>query len=375
MKILILISTLRGGGAERVAAYLANSWVSDGAEVCLVTFFGSETDAYPLSRHIERVPLHMGGASSSIVHAMAANVARVAALRKIIRKAKPSAVLALMTGSAVPAILATRGLSIPTFVSERTFPPMFPLGWIWERLRRITYPMADSVVMQTREGLRWLEGAIPTSRGVVIPNPVTFPLPDAEPMVAVDSFVSAGRRLILAAGRLDAGKQFDQLIDVFNSLSAEFPDWDLVILGEGPLKHKLSAQVKALNLSRRVSLPGHAGNVGHWYGRADIFVMTSRFEGFPNALVEAMAYGCATVSYDCDTGPRDIIREGVDGVLVRPVGNVESLRETLGDLMGNACKRAHLGERATEVIDRFAPTKVFSMWDGMVRQYVNGARK
>jgi glycosyltransferase involved in cell wall biosynthesis len=382
MKIAIIIYSLEGGGAQRVASFLANSWVHNGAEICLVTFVETGQDAYPLSDKVERISLNMSGNSTNLLAALLMNAKRVRALRNLILESRPDAVVALMTGAAVTALLATRGLGISTFVSERIHPPLLPLGWFWERLRKMTYPMAAQVVMLTQEGLQWLKDTIPPAKGVVIPNPVIFPLPEAEPMpigdyvpagrnlsLAVDDYVPVGRNLLLSVGRLYPQKQFNQLIEVFHRLSAQFPNWDLVILGDGSLRHNLGEQIKNLGLSERVKLPGRAGNVGKWYERADIFAMSSGFEGFPNVLVEAMAYGCPAVSYDCDTGPRDIIRDGVDGVLV-PVGDVTMLGEALADIMGNTSKREAMGTRAKEVAKRFASEKVFSMWDGMVRQYV-----
>jgi glycosyltransferase involved in cell wall biosynthesis len=230
-------------------------------------------------------------------------------------------------------------------------------------LRRITYQWAAGVVMQTQEGLRWLNAKIPRAQGVVIPNPVLLPLPTAEPILHPDRVVLAGRRLLLAVGRLDKGKQFGQLLDAFAVLAPQYPSWDLVILGEGPEGLELEQRAARLKLGQRVILPGRAGNIGDWYRRADLFAVTSRYEGFPNTLAEAMAHGCAAVSYDCDTGPRDIIRHEQDGLLVSPVGDVAELTRALGRLMGSDEERSRMGQRAREVRDRYSLEKILAMWD------------
>jgi glycosyltransferase involved in cell wall biosynthesis len=222
--------------------------------------------------------------------------------------------------------------------------------------------------MQTEESLAWLKQGIPAARGVVIPNPVSYPLPVGEPVVAVADHVPAGRKLLLAVGRLDPQKQFDCLLEAFSRLMARHAGWDLAILGEGPERGRLQDAIARLGLESRVRMPGRAGNVGDWYERADLYVMSSRFEGFPNTLAEAMAHGCAAVSYDCDTGPRDIIRHEVDGLLVRPVGDVAALSEALDSLMGDEARRTAMGSRASEVRERFAPERIFALWQSIMEK-------
>jgi glycosyltransferase involved in cell wall biosynthesis len=165
---------------------------------------------------------------------------------------------------------------------------------------------------------------------------------------------------------LDEGKQFDRLIEAFSRLAIRHADWDLVILGEGAERENLEGVIELLDLNSRVRMPGRCGNVGDWYERADLYVMSSRFEGFPNTLAEAMAYGCAAVSYDCDTGPRDIIRNEVDGLLVRPVGDVSALAEALDKMMGNEALRKDMGIRAIEVRERFSPERILGLSESIM---------
>lgn len=122
--------------------------------------------------------------------------------------------------------------------------------------------------------------------------------------------------MLLAVGRLVEGKGFGPLIETFSRLAQDFPDWMLVILGEGPDREALEHQVQSVGLVGRIRLPGQAGNASRWYKAADLYVMSSRSEGFPNTLIEAMTHGLPTASFDCDTGPRNIIHHGMDGLLV-----------------------------------------------------------
>ena len=217
--------------------------------------------------------------------------------------------------------------------------------------------------MLTSEGLEWLGQVIPRAHGVVIPNSLLYPLPVTEPRLVPEDTMGSDRKLLLAVGRLSGEKAFDVLLAAFALLFDSNPSWDLVILGEGSLRSDLESQTRGLGLTGRVHLPGRAGNVGDWYSRADLYVMSSRFEGFPNTLGEAMAHNCAAVSYDCDTGPRDLIRHGVDGLLVKPVGDVSALAKALAQLMQDDALRAHMAAKASEVRLRYSIESISSMWD------------
>ena len=211
--------------------------------------------------------------------------------------------VSFLTHVNVVAIIAAMGMNVPVIVSERSYPPLLPLHWFWSVMRRLTYPRASCVVAQTGIIREWLEKYCPGSRVKVIPNPVVWPLPQDKPIVEPQAWVAPDRKALLAVGRLGPEKGFDLLLDAFAGVVKNFPDWDLVILGEGPEREALEAKRAVLGLEGLVFMPGRVGNVGAWYERADLYVMTSRYEGFPNTLAEALAHGLPAVSIDCETGP------------------------------------------------------------------------
>jgi glycosyltransferase involved in cell wall biosynthesis len=367
VNLLFFISSLGGGGAERVTANLANHWAGKGWNVVVVTLAPISQDAYSLDPSVKRIASNFVGNSSNLFHGVVANIRRVQALRRVLREFNPDVVLGMMTTTAVLAIIASMGLRCRVIVSERIHPAMVSIGWLWDMLRRFTYPWAFCVVMQTTEGSRWLATHIPKAKGAVIANPVPFPLPAGKPILSPLRTVAPGRSLLLAVGRLDVQKGFGALLESFAFLALRYPLWDLVLLGEGPERSRLEQQVASLGLQSRVSLPGRAGNIAEWYSRADLYVMSSRFEGFPNTLAESMAHGCAAVSYDCDTGPRDIIRHEVDGLLVTP-GDGRGLAASLDRLMGDPALRLCFAERAVEVRDRFSMERIAGMWESLFKE-------
>jgi glycosyltransferase involved in cell wall biosynthesis len=195
---------------------------------------------------------------------------------------------------------------------------------------------------------------------VVIPNPVLAP-----PTIATSTPIRLGlgvRKRLLAVGRLEYQKGFDVLVNVFARVAPAFTEWELVIVGEGSLRSELQDRITALHLTDRVVLAGYTPDVGAWYRSAQLFVCSSRFEGFPNALVEAMAYGLPSISFDCKTGPREIIRDGIDGILV-PAADEGALLAALGRAMSDAGLRERLGRRAAEVRTRFGITTISNLWE------------
>jgi glycosyltransferase involved in cell wall biosynthesis len=223
------------------------------------------------------------------------------------------------------------------------------------------------VTALTSEGKDWIKSNTNAKMVAVIPNAVTWPLLGQEPRISLNAFYQSERKLLLAVGRLDAGKGFDILIETFSNLADKHPNWDLVILGEGSLRPLLEETVRESDLKHRIFLPGRAGNMAEWYESADLYVMSSRFEGFPMSLVEAMAHGLAAVSFDCDTGPRDIIRHELDGLLV-PQGDVTELTVALDRLMSDALTRQRFAEGAVEVRERFSMEKVAGMWEKLFEE-------
>lgn len=349
---------------------LARYLVRQGHTVCIVTMFGSEGDFYFLPEGVGRVCLELGketqGAQKLVV-----NVQRACALRKVFRQECADVVLAMMTTSSVLSIVAGLGLGIRIVASERNYPGRKRCALPWAVLRRLFYRFADAHVAQTNETADWLRAYTGAREIHTIPNSVAWPVPDGPPTITPDSFLTVEDRLLLAVGTKPHQKGFDLLLDAFAIVVASHPEWHLVILGiaSGSSEGRaLVGQATELGVVSRVTLAGRVGNVAAWYSRADLFVLSSRYEGFPNVLLEAMAAGCACVAFDCDTGPRDIIKHGVDGILV-PAEDPVALAEALSEMMRDGAKREQFGALAMDVRGRFSEDRLMQEWGKVLLQW------
>ena len=285
---------------------------------------------------------------------MAANFRRLIAIRRCIREVKPNVVVGFMTQTNVLATLAARNCGVPIIVCEHTDTRHQKLNMPWSTMRIAAYPFADAVTFLTSNvWRRWKLFLLGKAR--LMPNPVS--IDTAVPMATL-----AYPHNLIAAGRLIELKGFDKLIDAFALIAAQHSDWGLTILGEGMLRSKLELQIQRVGLSGRVQLPGRVSNPHAWFSQADLFVLSSRYEGLPCALSEAMACGLPAVSFDCESGPADIIRNNVDGFLVPP-GNVLALAEALHRLMTDERTRHRLASRASEVEERFGMDRTLERWD------------
>ncbi|HLR78834.1 MAG TPA: glycosyltransferase family 4 protein [Burkholderiaceae bacterium] len=358
--LLIFIHSLRGGGAERVVADMSAWWADWGIKVTVVTQTDRETDVYSLDPRVGRHVLGTAGDSGGGIRGLWANLRRLVRLRRILRREQPTVVLGMMTTASILAVMAAWRLDCRVIATEHAHPPSQRLPQIWQRLRRWAYPRAHRVVALTDGTARWIGKEAPGAQLAVIPNAVRWPLQDGDPVV--EPPVNEGRCRLLAVGRLHPVKGFDRLIAAFSMIADRFPDWDLVILGEGDSRQDLERQVRDLHLDERVSLPGRVGNISRWYETSDLYVLSSRMEGLSNTLLEAMASGLAAVAVDCDTGPREIIRDGIDGVLVNPADDEEALAAYMSDLMAHPEKRQALARRAVDVRDRFSMPRIMTLW-------------
>lgn len=363
MRLLLHTSRFGLGGAQRVLALLARGWADRGWPVALATFDEPSTRPYfALPEEVEFWPL---GAAAGGPRPWRSWL-RVRRLRHAMRRFAPDVVVGFQPTANVHALLAARGLNVPVVVSERNDPAQFRLRAWGRGARRVVYPRAARIVAQTQRAADALPPSL-KDKISIIPNPVVAPMP-------LGAFRSElPRPTLLAVGRLAAQKGFDRLIEAFARVATRHPAWTLAILGEGPQRPQLEALRRRAGLERRVRLLGASPDVASHLHAADAFALTSRFEGFPNALLEALAAGVPTLAVDCPSGPREIVRHDVDGLLI-PDHPPEALVAGLDRLLGDADLRRRLASRAPEVLQRFSLPRVLAQWDQVLAGAARSAR-
>ena len=347
-----MISLLEAGGAERVMSELANAMAARGDEITLVTLAGAGGDRYRLDPRVKRVALELRSDSNSIVRAIASNYRRIRALRAAIRASGAAAVLVFEERANVLVILATMGLGVRRVISERVDPRSHAIGAAWRALRRLAYPLADALVVQTQALERWARGAMLGRRVEVIPNPLRA-LPRCDEATRTHT--------IVAVGRLVQQKGHHVLLRAFARVSHEAPAWNLVILGEGEERAALEQLARDLGIAERVSFRGWVAEPADVLCTAGVYAMPSRYEGFPNALLDAMACGLPAVC-TAWAGAGEMITHEVDGLLV-PVDDVEALAAALRRLVHDPALRERLGKSALAVRERFSMPAVLRQWD------------
>ncbi len=360
MKILFLVSSMQGGGAERVATLLANAWSERGHTVQLVPTFSMHGEcAYELSDKVQVTFLF------DLVEGDNGRLRRLTALRSLIISENPDVILSFLPHVNCASILAAWGLGIPVVACERTFPPLFHhrVPWSYRILRRLLYPAADALAGQTKPISQWLRKRGGSALIATIPNPVVMPLPTRNPHLYPDSIMPSEAKLILWAGRFDEEKRPDLLIEAILQLGDRMGEWYIAMLGDGPLRPVVQELVNAAGLSDRVFLPGFAGNLADWYRRADLFVMSSSMEGFPNTLLEAMAHGVASIAFDVPTGPAELNDNGQRIMLLPDDNNVKRLSDAMRSLMSDAVHRQALATAGTDVAGTYSLDAILAQWE------------
>jgi len=349
--LLLVTGSLECGGSERQMADMANYWAAQGVEVTVATWSDPQVaDFYALDRRIRRVHLDVSGTGR-----IRGNIQRVRKLRRLLDEAQPDAVLSFLTRSNVPTILAGLGRNVRIVVSERVQPAWetgLPFGW--RLLRRLVYGRAAAIVSQTGATAEWIRKNW-GKQAHVIPNALRVLPPGSD----------RRETLVVGIGRLVPQKGFDLLLPAFAAIATKFPDWRLAILGEGPERANLLRLGEELGLAGRVEFPGHVQNVENWMVRAGLVVQPSRFEGFPNVVLESMGMGAAVISADCPAGPSELIEDGVNGRLV-PVEDVAVLACVMAELMSEPDLRARLGRDAMKVRERFRQESIMAQWEALL---------
>ena len=411
--VLVVVPHLGAGGTQRVVSLLLDHWHAQGRRVALVTLFPNP-DAYQIAPGIPREDFELGAkvapgtsglrqanyeldaalqrlgdtstgwrsqlgrlalqafrslrgaaasllaaTSPSLIERLIAGSRQVVWLRARIEAARPRVILSFLGATNIQTVLAARGLGIPVLISERNDPAVQRLDQPWETLRKRIYPRADRITANSAGALETLSRHVPPEKLRQVQNPLQVPAcpPGIHPH---------GKRLVLVA-RLVEQKGVDLLLDAFSRVAPELPGWHLDLVGDGPLRPKLESRAQRAGLSGRITFHGHQGDPFPFLFAASVFALPSRFEGMPNAMLEAMGAGLAIIVSDASPGPLELIRDGETG-LVFPSGDAGALADCIRKLCTDSLLRQRLGQAAETLAGAMALPRVAEDWEQLMAE-------
>ena len=350
-KITFIIYSLECGGAERVVSLLANYFSTNSYVEILV--FSSNPPFYSLRKNVKYNTINykkVDGVFSSTLNSLS----RIIALRKLFRKRKNHVFISFTTTMNIISILSNLFLFRRLIISQRVDPLSENLSFFKSFSRFFLYPFANHLVVQNHSQKVFFENKILKSRLSVINNPIS----KIESVNFPDNTVN-----IINVGRLVKQKNHIDLIDAFINSNL---DCKLYIIGEGPLKEKIRSYIIYRNQEDKIFLLGLKANIYELLNPNWIFASTSIFEGYPNALIEAMNAGLACLHYNCPTGINEIIKNDHNGLL-SPINDVDLFSLKLNNLYFDKALRNKLGSNAIKSVKKLDIESISSKWLELIK--------
>lgn len=371
MRVFFYIPSLKIGGAEKTVVSLSKHLVDNGFSVTIITHCSCD-DFYTLDERVERrfIGAFIDGKKANKPYRV---YQRIRKLEVILKEGLADVLISMMTTCNVEAIIAKSRCSVKVVAAERNAMERPRIRGHWKFLRKISYRFADVHVAQTSFAATYLEENLGAKNIHIIENGVNLPASSEVMRNGGERPLPAERKYILAVGTKFIQKGFDILLEAFEKISYKYPSWDLVIAGldKAAIQNSetafLSRGAQSLLLgSERVRFVGQVKDLQKWYTSASVFVMSSRYEGFPNALLEALSYGIPAVAFDCQTGPREIFGEESCGLLVSKM-DAEHLAANIAKIIDSPELGSSLGRAALNRVNEFSSEKINLKWDALLR--------
>ncbi|MCQ2080761.1 MAG: glycosyltransferase [Lachnospiraceae bacterium] len=365
MNIAIMTGSLSKGGTERVIVNLTDYLVEKGDSVSIVSLLVAKEE-YKLNTSAKRYiwDLTENETKSGRIARISNFKARVDKLNGIWDEIKPDLVLSFIGKNNIMALLTAKRRGIPVIVAVRGEPKEeYYAKWMQYAARHM-FKRADKVVLQTKGQQEFFPETI-KNKSVILKNPLNtqflidpVPFDEREP-------------LIVSVGRIDANKNHRMIIDAFSNIRSEFPEYKLVIYGDGELREELTEYVKSLHMDDYIKLPGRIDDVPNTIKKARVFVLSSDTEGSPNALIEAMCLSICCISTDCPSGgPGELIKDRENGLLI-PVRNTPKMQDVLQKLLNNLHEAERIAMNASTTRDIYNPETVLDEWRKTLKGVVN----
>lgn len=348
-KIIFVVASMAGGGAERVIAILSNQFVKKGLNVSIMMTAGNEV-VYNLDPKIELISI--GGRTAG---SMTARIQRVKKMREHFKKNVPAIIIPFGVGESVYAVAANMGLRNKMIISERND----PAACKYPGLRNWIYSRADYRVYQTvmaKESFpKYLQ-----KNSQVIPNPVSSALPQTNG--------EEREKKIAAVGRLENQKNYPMMLKAYSLFYKIHPDYKLHIYGKGYLLDELKILAEELNITEGIVWEGFCSNVWKQITNAAMYVLSSDYEGISNSMLEALALGLPVISTDCPIGgSRMCITHKENGMLI-PVGDSQALAKAMCEIVEDKSLARKLSENAYKIREKFSEENISNQWINIIRE-------
>jgi len=354
MNITIFIGGLYGGGAERVACNLANYFVNNCHNVEIISM-AEDKDTYYLDDKVVVTPLIRNEERKNPLYNA---VVRFMRLRKYMKNRTDRDAYIVMLPITTIMMLMFRGTTkAKVVVSERVDPNCYPSyqKFLLKKLAK----RADAYVFQTKEIRNWYGSTVADSKANIISNAIN------EEFIR-PAYSGEREKNIVAVGRLNKQKNFGMLIDAFATIEKDYPEYTLTIYGKGAERENLENQVKNLGIADKVLMPGQINNIGDTIQSSSLFVLSSDYEGMPNALMEALALGLPCVSTDCGGGgAKALIEDGENGVLIH-IGDCDELISAMRKVLDDKGFAEKISKNAVKVQEKLSPEVIYGKWEEVV---------
>ncbi|MHC1684882.1 MAG: glycosyltransferase family 4 protein [Clostridiaceae bacterium] len=357
MHIVFVTLSLRYGGAERVISNLCN-YLSQDNKVTVATYICEES-RYDLNNNVTHRYIDKGTSYSNL-NKVSRFIKRREQTKKIMEELKPDIIVAFLPEPSFIVSSLKKQIKRPIIISVRNDPKIEYSFFPYKLMMKKLYPLADGYVFQTEEAKQYFKfNQTIINNSIVIPNPIN------------DNFIKQpylGERdnEIVSVGRLEPQKNHKLLINAFAKVANKYPKFKLIIYGEGSLRNELESLIDQLGLKERVLLPGEKNNIRDLIYKASVFVLSSNYEGMPNALMEAMVLGLPVISTDCPCGGSGfLINNGINGILTS-VDDVDQMSNAISRLISDMEYSQKLGVEANKISESLHPSKINKIWEDFI---------
>lgn len=368
MTVVLVLTELAGGGAERVVSLLANSLCNKGINVQLILITEGE-QFYSID---SRIKIHVLGKKKGLrgLPRFVSIFKVVYQIYSIISRINADIVIASLFKPICYSTISCVMAKVPLINYIHSDPRAENGNFFRKHLFKLIYPFSQKIVVLNPEIKEYLGDKLTgVQRDMieVMPNPIDERLFSENNEIEYENIPKGN--YIISMGRLNPVKGFDKLIDAYKIFNEDCKDCSLIILGEGELREELQRKIYLLKLKNKIFMPGFVKHPAGLIKAAKFFVLTSQYEGFGNVLVESMALNTPCISFDCDSGPRHIIENGVNGYLVEQ-NNVVKLAETMTNLYRDDQKLTMISKEAGNVVNSFSEKDFVCKWQNIIKTIV-----